>query len=90
MSQAAGPVDWNQLYESLLKGAHERLTRLVVKVRQVLPKMRLLVRKATSNVHELEEQERGDDHAEVRTGDVRTSGEKRHYNHGLCRTQSYL
>ena len=76
MSQATRPVDWNQLYESLLKGAHERLTRISVKVRQVLPKMRLLVRKATSNVHEFKEQERGDDHAEIRTGDVRTSGEK--------------
>ena len=76
MSQATRLMDWNQLYEPLLQRAHERLTRLVVKVRQVLPKMRLLVRKATSNVHELKEQERGDDHAEVCTGDVRTSGEE--------------
>ena len=69
-------MDWNQLYESLLKGAYERLTRFVIKVRQVLPKMRLLVRKATSNVHELEEQEGSNDYSEVRAGDVRTSGEK--------------
>ena len=90
MSEATGPVHWDKLYEPLLERTHERHTRLDVKACKVLLKVCLLVRTATPNVHELEEQERGNDHAEVCAGDVWTSGEKRHYHYGLCCSQSHL